>query len=116
MYHLMLLHLDFQLNFQVYSCNHISSLLLVINFLKDDYPANPPEFKLLNKIYHPNIHSTGCICPDCVGTRTWTGYIFNSLMDLEKWTTSYWIDKRQNKLIDLIKLVIGIVNKPLKVK
>jgi ubiquitin-protein ligase len=59
MYYLMLLHLEFQLIFQVDSNNYISFLLFVKLFLKDDYPANPPKFKLLNKIYHPNITNDG---------------------------------------------------------
>ncbi len=43
MYYLMLLHLEFQLIFQVDSNNYISFLLFVKLFLKDDYPANPPK-------------------------------------------------------------------------
>jgi len=41
MYHLMLLHLEFQLNFQVNAYNYISILILKINIFKSRLPNEP---------------------------------------------------------------------------
>jgi hypothetical protein len=89
----MLPHLEFLLNFQVYSYNHISSLVLVINIFK---------------IYHPNITIDGDFCHHCLGLekprpRPYSLYLENN--DFKTWNCD-------NKLIDVIKLVIKIVNKP----
>ena len=66
---------------------------------------------MLNKIYHPNIGSTGCICAHCVGTgQTETGYGLHALM---KWRG---LKYNSSRLIEIIKLVVDIVNEPLQVK
>ena len=72
---------------------------------------------MLNKIYHPNITTAGNFCSHCLGIEKPLDKSFKSFLShmfpypdpVKRWKTD-------TKLINIIKLVVEIVNKPLQVK
>ena len=72
---------------------------------------------MLNKIYHPNVTSDGSFCSHFLGIENPFDSYQKKMLE-RSWRYSdigrRWSE--DTKLIDKIKLVVEIVNKPLKVK
>ena len=67
---------------------------------------------MLNKIYHPNITTAGNFCSHCLGIEKPLDKRLKGVLYPDYGRT--W--KTDTKLIDIIKIVVEIVNKPLEVK